>query len=90
MIDPPLTKPETAVVPPGLSETGFTVKENDPVPLAFEKLKFCVGLEKTMVTPPWALVLTLPKRLATKMLEAPPLIPVGTVKVTVRSTTLLV
>ena len=73
-------------MPPGFRETEFTVKENEPFPLALEKVKFWVGLVKAIVTPPCAVVLTFPNRLATKVLAAPPLIPEGRVNVTTRLT----
>jgi hypothetical protein len=39
MKDAPVTKPDKAVVPPGLSETLFKVSVNEPLPLALEKVK---------------------------------------------------
>ena len=75
-------------MPPGFTEREFTVKEKEPLPLALENVKFCVGLVKAIVTPPCAVVLTFPNRLATKVLAAPPLIPEGSVNVTTRFTTL--
>jgi hypothetical protein len=42
---PPLTKPDSPVVPAGLRATLFTVKVNEALPVGSEKVKFCVEFE---------------------------------------------
>lgn len=73
----PVTNPDNAVVPPGLIDRLLTVKVNEPLPLELENVKVCVGFAKKMVTPPVAVVLTFPNKFATKVVEPPPAIPVG-------------
>lgn len=82
-----VTYPDKAVVPPGLMETEFTVKVNEPLPLALEKVKVWVGFEKRMLTPPVAVVLTFPNRSATNVVVPPPVIPVGSENAICKSTT---
>ena len=82
-----LTYPDKAVVPPGLMESAFTVKVNDPLPLALENVNVWLGFEKTMLTPPVAVVLTFPNKLATNVVVPPPVIPVGSEKAICKSTT---
>lgn len=82
-----VTYPDKAVVPPGLIEMEFTVKVNEPFPLALENVKVWLGFEKTMLTPPVAVVLTFPNKFATKVVDPPPVIPVGSENAICRSTT---
>lgn len=46
-----------------------------------------MGFEKTMLTPPVAVVLTFPNKLATNVVDPPPVIPVGSENATCRLTT---
>ena len=75
------------MVPPGLIDRLFTVKVNEPLPPELENVKVCVGFEKTMLTPPVAVVLTFPNKFATNVVVAPPVIPVGSENAICRFTT---
>src|SRR5207249_710732 len=66
-----VTNPDKFVVPPGLIDRLFTVKVNEPLPPELENVKVCVGFEKTMLTPPVAVVLTFPNKFATNVVVAP-------------------
>ena len=69
---------------PGLMETSFTAKKNEPEALAFENVNRIGVLLKSTITPPFPVLVTVPVKVAVKTAVLLPLIPAGKVKVTRR------